>query len=66
MPQRASVWVRAPVGATTRNYLIYDEMNSSQIVKKTSQNSIYDGFVTILDNVIEWASQIKSNDPKST
>ena len=37
-------------------------MNSSQIIEKTSQNSIYDGFVMILDNVIEWASQIKSND----
>jgi len=33
-----------------------------RLLKKTSQNRIYDDFVTILDNVMEWASQIKSND----
>ena len=33
-----------------------------RLLKKTSQNNIYDGFVTILDNVMEWASQIKSVD----
>ena len=47
---------------TTKNHLIYDETNSSQIAKKASQNNIYDSFVTILDNVMEWASQIKSID----
>ena len=47
---------------TTRNHLIYDKTNSSQIAEKTSQNNIYDGFVMILDNVMEWASQIKSVD----
>ena len=50
------------VTLTTRNHLIYDEIKSSQIAEKTLQNSIYDGFVTILDNVMEWASQIKSID----
>ena len=44
---------------TTRNHLVYDEINSSQIGEKMSQNRIYDVFVTILDNVMEWASQIK-------
>jgi len=38
---------------TIRNHLIYDETNSSQIAEKTSPNIIYDGFVTILDNVME-------------
>ena len=38
---------------TTRNHLIYDEKNSSQIAEKTSQNSIYDDFVTISNNVID-------------
>ena len=47
---------------TTRNHLVYDEINSSQIGEKMSQNRIYDVFVTILDNVMEWASQIKLND----
>ena len=44
---------------TTRNHLVYDEINSSQIGEKMSQNRIYDVFVTILDNIMEWASQIK-------
>ena len=38
---------------TTRNHLIYDEINSSQIAEKTSRNNIYDSFVTILDNIME-------------
>ena len=38
---------------TTRNHLIYDETNSSQIAEKMSQNNIYDSFMTILDNVME-------------
>ena len=38
---------------TTRNHLVYDEINSSQIGEKMSQNRIYDVFVTILDNVME-------------
>jgi hypothetical protein len=38
---------------TTRNYLIYDETNSSQIAEKMSQNSIYDDFVMISNNVLD-------------
>jgi len=49
------------LGWATRAQPIYDEINSSQIDEKTSQNNIYDGFVTILINIIEW-SQIKSID----
>jgi len=58
MRRRAILWPGAPrrlgpdLSSRTRNYLIYDEINSSQIDEKTSQN-IYDGFVTILINVIE-------------
>ena len=47
---------------TIRNHLIYDETNLSQIAEKTSQNSIYDGFVMISNNFMYWASQIKSSD----
>ena len=46
------VWWRVDLD-TTRNHLIYDEINSSQIAEKMSQNNTYDGFVTILDNVME-------------
>jgi len=59
MRRRAILWPGAPrrlgpdLSSRTRNYLIYDEINSSQIDEKTSQNNIYDGFVTILINVIE-------------
>ena len=38
---------------TTRNHLIYDEINLSQIAEKISQNNIYDDFMIILDNVME-------------